>query len=312
MSRGWYGDYHRYYPPSRPIEVEDGLKTKKKSGDIGQTWWSKRWLSVLESFSMGARLDRGRSYARRGQTRSLEITPGVVTAKVQGSRPKPYDVKIKLKALSEVEWDKVISEMASQAIYAARLLTGEMPQNIEDAFQAVKVPLFPASKKELITDCSCPDWANPCKHIAAVYYLMADAFDEDPFLLFRLRGRTKEKIMTALRKIRVEKHPMAGSSSEIEPLSPTEVLVPPLEKCLKNFWRAGEDLASFTINIENAGIAGGVLKRLGEAPFAVGGRNLIVELEPFYEAVAAAAREKVGATHASPLPRVGTRKENSR
>lgn len=101
---------------------------------------------------------------------SIDVQSGVVTAKVQGSRPKPYSVQIRLKPISDPDWDKVTDLMASQAIFAAKLLSGEMPKNIEEAFGTAKVSLFPSSKQELVTECSCPDWANPCKHIAAVYY----------------------------------------------------------------------------------------------------------------------------------------------
>src|SRR5437588_12759165 len=104
--------------------------------------------------------------------------------------------------------------MASQAIFAAKLLAGEMPQDIEEAFSAVQISLFPLATTDLDTDCSCPDWANPCKHIAAVYYLLAERFDEDPFLIFKLRGRTKEQIIQVLREKRAQTQPEEGPSSQ--------------------------------------------------------------------------------------------------
>ena len=152
-----YWDYFWHYPRSVPKAVKNGIKTKSRGGSIGKTWWSQRWIEVLESFNMGARLGRGRSYARRGQVISIEVQEGLVTAKVQGSRPKPYQIKIALKPLSQKDWNKVTEAMAEQAIFVAKLLAGEMPQNIEEAFEAAKVPLFPQSSRELETDCSCPD-----------------------------------------------------------------------------------------------------------------------------------------------------------
>src|SRR4030042_6739790 len=104
-----------HYEPAQPRPVKDGLRTKSQHGRIGETWWSKRWIGVLESFGMGARLGRGRSYARQGQVVSIDIEKGIVTARVQGSRAKPYSVEIKLKPLSEQDWDKVTDAMASQA-----------------------------------------------------------------------------------------------------------------------------------------------------------------------------------------------------
>ena len=265
--------YWPHYEPARPKPVKNGIKTKNERGAIGETWWSKRWIHVLESLGMGARLDRGRSYARRGQVVSIDVQKSVVTAKVQGSRPKPYSITIRLVSLSDKDWDKVIDIMASQAIFAAKLLSGEMPQNIEEAFVEAKVSLFPRSGKDLDTDCSCPDYANPCKHIAAVYYILAERFDSDPFLIFKLRGRTKEEIIQALRKKRgqilVEKK-QKSTEAEIMPDSS----VTPIEDCLWNFWQAGEALDSFITNPALPEIEGAILKRLGKPPLAIGGENM--------------------------------------
>ena len=171
---------------------------------FGKTWWAKKWIEALEVLGRvySNRLPRGRTYARRGAVKDLVITPGKVIAKVQGTRLTPYRVKIKLKALRDDEWQKVIKVLAKQAIFAAKLLTGEMPPDIDEAFKSCGLSLFPAKATELETSCSCPDWANPCKHIAATHYILAEAFDRDPFLLFELRGWTKEKVLEELRKER--------------------------------------------------------------------------------------------------------------
>jgi uncharacterized Zn finger protein len=268
--------------------VKNGIKTKNERGAIGETWWSKRWIHVLESLGMGARLDRGRSYARRGQVVSIDVQKSVVTAKVQGSRPKPYSITIRLVSLSDKDWDKVIDIMASQAIFAAKLLSGEMPQNIEEAFVEAKVSLFPRSGKDLDTDCSCPDYANPCKHIAAVYYILAERFDSDPFLIFKLRGRTKEEIIQALRKKRgqilVEKK-QKSTEAEIMPDSS----VTPIEDCLGNFWQAGEALDSFITNPALPEIEGAILKRLGKPPLAIGGENMTTLMTKAYAVASKAA-----------------------
>src|SRR5438132_1533056 len=237
----WRDDYDNwgYYEPSSPIRVQGGIKTKRGYGQIGETWWSKRWIAVLESFNMGTRLTRGRSYARQGQVISIDVEPGIVKAKVQGSQPKPYKVEIRLKSLSDQDWEKVAEAMASQAIFAAKLLAGEMPQNIEEAFGAVQLSLFPTALKELETSCSCPDWANPCKHIAAVYYLLAERFDEDPFLIFKLRGRTKEQIIEILREKRAET--FSGETSTLTASAEDSSAAEPLlEENLETFWQAGE------------------------------------------------------------------------
>ena len=195
MSLGW-----DWYPKPKPRRPAAGIKARTGRGQqFGHTWWASRWIAALERLVDPGRLTRGRSYARSGQVLNLDIKPGRVDSRVQGSRPSPYKVHIQIAPLSDKEWNKVIEAMAAQAVFAAKLLAGEMPQNIEDAFAYAKVSLFPAKRDDLITDCSCTDWANQCKHIAAVYYLLGEQFDDDPFLIFKLRGRDKEQIIAALR-----------------------------------------------------------------------------------------------------------------
>ena len=287
-----YGRWN-YYRENRPRKVANGLKTKSERGAIGETWWSKRWVAVLESFGMGTRLTRGRSYARQGQVVSIDVEPGIIKAKVQGSRPKPYDVKIKLPPLSNKDWDNVTDAMAAQAIFVAKLLAGEMPTNIEEAFSTAKVSLFPTSKGELVTACSCPDWANPCKHIAAVYYILAERFDEDPFLIFKLRGRSKEEIIQTLRSKRAETLPLEASpASTTEQAGKTED-APMLAENLSTFWLAGEALATFTVRPVAPAVEKALLKRLGAAPLNVGGQNIASLLGKAYDVVDATARRKM-------------------
>src|SRR5262249_52421381 len=143
--------------------AKGGIKAQSKRGQFGETWWAKRWIEVLESFDIGARLGRGRSYARGGQVLNIDIDKGRATAKVQGSRPQPYKVRIDLKVLTAADWKKLVQSLSGQAIYTAKLLAGEMPQDIEQAFIKAGLSLFPERLKDLETDCSCPDWSNPCK-----------------------------------------------------------------------------------------------------------------------------------------------------
>ncbi len=281
-------DFRGHYVSAKPKSVKNGIKTKSQRGAIGETWWSKRWINVLESLGMGARLNRGRSYARMGQVVAIDVQKGLVTAKVQGTRPQPYSITIRLLPLSDKDWDKVTEVMASQAIFAARLLSGEMPQNIEEAFTEAKVSLFPKSGKDLNTDCSCPDWANPCKHIAAVYYILAERFDADPFLIFKLRGKTREEIIQALRekrgqtltdeKQKVEEVEFISESADVH-----------LQDCLENFWQAGEALDSFMTNPTPPEIDGAILKRLGTSPFTVGKQNITILLAKAYAIAGKAA-----------------------
>lgn len=283
--------YWNYYEPASPKPVKNGLKAKSKRGSIGETWWSKRWVSTLESFDLGARLTRGRSYARKGQVISIDIDPGIVRAKVQGTRSEPYDVKIELTPLSEGEWVKATAAMASKAVFAARLLSGEMPQNIEEAFSDSGISLFPKKGEDLMTDCSCPDWSNPCKHIAAVYYLLAEQFDCDPFLIFKLRGRTREQIVEALRSMRAIG--ALQESAQIPGLvSDAMDGAKPLEECLDCYWQKGSKLDLLEVNPSGPEVENAVLKRLGDSPFSFRDVNLATLLAKAYRVASRGALQK--------------------
>lgn len=199
MSRQWDGPFP---PPSRPIRVEGGIRARTARGAIGRTWWSKRFLAVLESFALGTRLTRGRSYARAGQVLSLTVAPGRVTSVVQGSRRRPYQVVVELAPLPASVWARVEASLAEQAIYSARLLAGEMPPDIEEVFTTAGASLFPRRLADLSLSCSCPDVAVPCKHLAATFYLLAEAFDADPFQILHWRGRDRETLLARLRELR--------------------------------------------------------------------------------------------------------------
>jgi uncharacterized Zn finger protein len=190
--------YAEYFPPSRPREAKGGIKAQSRRGAFVKTWWGRRWLEVLEAFDMGARLARGRGYARKGQVLDLVIDAGKVLAKVQGSRRVPYKVIVALKPIAAKDWKRLGKAVAADAWSAARLIAGEMPETLEDTFKTVGVPLLPAKLNDLTTSCSCPDGSNPCKHIAAVYCLLGEMFDRDPFLLFQLRGLSREGFVAHL------------------------------------------------------------------------------------------------------------------
>ncbi len=284
MMPGYWG----YYEARKPKEVEDGIKAKSRRGAIGEKWWSKRWVALLESFKMGARLGRGRSYARKGQVISIDVRKGVVRSKVQGARSKPYDLEIRLTQISDDDWKKAIEAMASKAVFAAKLLSGEMPKDIEEAFVDAGCSLFPG-KKDIKTNCSCPDWADPCKHIAAVYYIMAEKFDEDPFLLFKLRGRTKDEIIEALRESRASTMPADEAKAPDDETPPSDER--PLEERLDQFWESGDDLDLVAPRPRPPEVPGAILKRLGDAPFSIDGANLASYLPKAYEAAGRAARD---------------------
>ena len=214
----WYE--REFFVHSRPRQAKGGIRAQSKRGTFGESWWAKRWIDVLESFQIGGRLARGRSYARNGQVLSIDIDKGVVKADVQGSRPKPYHITIQVKSLTGKDWEKLTESLGHQALFAAKLLAGEMPKDIEKAFQEAELSLFPAKLRDLATECSCPDYSNPCKHIAAVYYLLGEEFDRDPFLLFKLRGLSREELLGRLgeRAAHVVEDTTTGPATPPEPL----------------------------------------------------------------------------------------------
>jgi uncharacterized Zn finger protein len=278
-----YYDDGWYHEPSRPLPAKDGIKAKHGRGAFGQSWWAKRWIAVLESFGWGTRLTRGRSYARRGQVLTINLDAGRVRANVQGSRPTPYTVTIEIPPLTDAQWERAIDGMAEQAIFAAKLLAGEMPQNIEEAFVAVGMALFPQSTRDIATECSCPDYANPCKHIAAVYYLLGERFDEDPFLIFQLRGRRRDQVIDALHARR------AAAALDTTAQVPTPVeTVPPLADLLDTFYQPGPDLHTISVQIAVPEVKAGILRRLGTAP-----ADIDADLRVVYQAMTSHVLNKV-------------------
>jgi uncharacterized Zn finger protein len=288
MSDDFPGGFPRSGPPRK---VKGGIRAKSKRGAFAQSWWARRWLAVLESLQVGGRLARGRAYARSGQVIDLSIEAGVVTARVQGSRPKPYDVTIRVVPLTPAEWRRVAKVLSGEASFLARLLAGEMPNDIERAFEKAKVSLFPTRIAELATSCSCPDPSNPCKHIAAVYYLLGEEFDRDPFLIFRLRGTTREELLRVLEEMeaaaqpRVREDPTGGASGDLGVDASAPVVEPNA-----SFWRAGAIPDDFPEQLGSER-PGALLVRLGAFPFWRGAEPLTDALLPVYERAAAAASE---------------------
>ncbi|GII54708.1 hypothetical protein Pth03_30970 [Planotetraspora thailandica] len=178
--------------------MEQGLRARSRRGTIGERWWSRRFIDILETICDKGRLSRGRNYARSGNVLTLEIEPGLVTARVQGSRPVPYDVVVRIAAYGASQWEALTEALASRALYRAKLLAGEMPPEIEDVFGEYGLPLFPES---LDMTCSCPDWGLPCKHLSAALYLLAERFDDDPFLVLAWRGMPKDELLDDLREV---------------------------------------------------------------------------------------------------------------
>jgi uncharacterized Zn finger protein len=195
---------------------------------FGNTWWGRAWLDALEGRAVHDpnRLPRGRTYARQARADDLSIEPGRVKAWVQGSRPDPYEVLLQVRQFRDDEWECVLDAIAGKAAHAAALLDGELDPGIVADAEAVEVDILPRSG-DLRTACDCPDWAEPCKHAAALCYLVADALDDDPFVVFLLRGMDRHSVIDAIRARRT-----AGA----EPAA-TTVAVPAEGVVARTAWR---------------------------------------------------------------------------
>jgi uncharacterized Zn finger protein len=286
-------DHQRFYERSVPLPARDGIEARSRRGEIGETWWSRRFIELLESFGAGSRLKRGRNYARSGQVIELDVEHGVVLAKVQGSRYTPYRVRIRFKALTEHQWRRAEKAMAAQALPLAKLLAGEMPHDIEELLDAGKLTLFPRSASELAATCTCPDGVNPCKHIAAAYYILAERFDEDPFLIFTWRGRDQDELVESLRRRRAPagrraktSTTSAGASTVPEPGASLSTTV------LDSFWSCGPELDAFHVSPLAGEAPDALLRQLGPAPVEVGDRNLADVLAGVYPTLAQAAERR--------------------
>lgn len=316
-------DFADYRPP-RP--VQGGLKARSARGAIGESWWARRFLAVLESFALGTRLTRGRAYARKGQVISLDVAPGAVTAKVQGSRPTPYRVRIGLRPFPGPVWDRLETLLAEQAFFSARLLAGDLPAELEDTFAGAGAPIFPAAIGDLDLTCNCPDFAVPCKHLAAAFYLLAEAFDADPFQILHWRGRDRADLLARLRAKRggtpdpptlitpVEAGAVpkgaalpaqagaeagAGAAAALAGLTDT-----PLGETLDGFWVAPVPLPNRPVTLP--AVPDLLLRQLGPPGAAIGGPGLVERLRPAYERFAGLADrdpdDEPAPLHADPLP----------
>ena len=305
--------------PSRPREVDGGIKARSRRGSIGEQWWSRRFIAVLESFGMHGRLARGRNYARRGQIVEFALETGVVTARVQGSRPHPYRVRVKVLPLTTKQWRQVEQALASQALFRAKLLAGEMPPEIEQVFADCGTALFPRSLRDLEMSCSCPDWEVPCKHLAATLYVLAEKFDDDPFLVLAWRGKGRDELLDRLRRLTAATSqagapagapeiaesvsappgsvlpgstpPGSVTSGSVPSASVTallgDVADPPLADCLDSYWSPGMSLARLRARPVTPATAPDLLLRSVEPPrIEVRGHDLAELLAPAYARMA--------------------------
>lgn len=245
-----------------------------------EAWWVQRWVDLLNAYRFKKRLERGRIYAREGHILSLEYKGAKVSALVQGTAEEPYKLSIWLDTFSAEDWNYVIDSLSEEAIYSAQLLAGEMPADIEAVFTANGLSLYPFNLGEVHSKCSCPDPKNPCKHIAAVYYQLGDLFREDPFVLFQLRGRSRDSLLEALRQKR-----QAVASPEEEGGSIAEPSRPATTMDLNQYWCYDDPLDADLVVVAPSETT--VLDTLGKIPLPPeDAPTVMVQLKSLYQAAA--------------------------
>lgn len=275
--------------------------------EFGRTWWGQRFIQALERFSDPARLGRGRSYASGERILSHEIKDGKVSAKVRGSinpyfgvyKEPIYSTTVALKAISRADWTSVIAELSSMAAPVAKLLLNEMPDDINTTFGRLGLHLLPGGESDFTTRCSCPDWANPCKHVAGLCYLLAPALDRDPFLLFELRGLARDQLRDELAKsplgqllaseldipeVEVRPAPSYFTRPAVEPAAETVGY--------KEFWTGARRLPPPIETSPLPSVPALLIKKLGDyPPFWPKDQSFVEVMEELYERVRAKSRQ---------------------
>ena len=274
---------------------------------FSRTWWGQRFLAALEQLTDVGRLGRGRSYAATGRILDYKLVDGTVTAKVRGSinpyfgvyKEPLYRTTITIKPISSADWTKVIRQISSRADLVTKLLMREMPDTIEDAFSALGLHLLPHSARDFTTDCSCPDYANPCKHIAGVYYLLASDLDRDPFVMFELRGLSRDDLYAELVQSPLGQILASALTTEEPLLAPVESYFTPLTRETsptalghKTFWTGAKRLPASPARAPQASVPALLIKKQGDyPPFWHKDSSFISVMEELYERVRTKSRQ---------------------
>ena len=280
-----------------PRRVRGGVKLKLKAGETPQSWVTQRLLRVAETGGTANDVAKdGIEYARLGQTKRLTIEETLCEGIIQGRSDKPYTATLELTEFSVESQEKIIGAMADQVRYAAKLLAGELPSNIEDVFAPLGLKLFPAEPADILGKCSCPDWKEEepwCKHTVCLTALLAERLGDDPMLIFGLRGMPGQELIDGLRQKRAVGTQGPGPSPVLLQHLPgvSDVSSPPLEDSIESFWEVGDALASLDTPIQSPAVNCVLLRRLGPSPFIDGQFPLIGLMATCYQLISEAAIE---------------------
>lgn len=190
---------HKQYPVRVP-RFAAGIRAQESRQGVGRSWWAKAWTRRLEAMGLKGRLGRGKSYALSGQVTELKLTGPHVDARVVGTRVDPYAITLDFRIPDDVAHDRIVAALKAEPILLARLLADDLPTEVERLFKVEGFDLFPGGKLgpgryDMTSACSCPDFANPCKHTTAVLFLLGEEVARRPFTLLELRGITWEELV---------------------------------------------------------------------------------------------------------------------
>ena len=279
-------------PLMRPRRVRGGVKLRGHGiGDapagVTIAWAAQRWGRYVEAVAQGDSLREGLEYAQGGQTKRLGVARGLLDASVQGRSLRPYSVRVEVPTIGEEQWGKIIDALGESAIYSAKLLSGEIPPNIEDLFGPLGLRLFPQEPGELIVSCTCGHPGAWCKHACCAAHLFSDRLRTDPFLIFLLRGLDGEDLRERLRQRRATAGAATGSvivySQRIAGAS--DAPVTPFDQATHGFWDAGPGLREIDLPIARPAASHPILRRLGPSPFQGAKFPLVGLLASCYEAI---------------------------
>jgi len=250
-----------------------------------RSWWCGRWLRALGRWMSTGLLSTGRAYVRRGQVIRFEIQVGRLCATVRETDGALCKVRVGLAPLPDEVWERVVGLMAGKVAYAAQLLNAEIPREVESLFRAAGANLFPEKRSEFDIQCTCPGWPSVCNHVAAACILIGDALEDDPFLLFALRGRTKNQLLSALRAHRAARGVRGEQSFPRGQVSLGDLgLEDSLASRLQHYWEMSEEMQGFEIRIRPPDVEMEVVKLLGVPSFVSDG-SFLRRLRAAYEAV---------------------------
>ncbi|HYF14673.1 MAG TPA: hypothetical protein VD971_06335 [Phycisphaerales bacterium] len=265
-------------PPVNPRRVRGGERLPSGELTGAGSWAASRWQRMMEEASEGPALLEGLGYAREGQTKRITYAPGRVDASVQGRAFRPYSTTITFPIIAPDAWDKAVKALAEGSVYAAKLLAGEMPRNIEDVFDPLELKLFPSAPADVRVTCTCghpqtpraeggPGW---CKHACCVAAFIGAKFSEDPFVIFTLRGLEPSDLMDRLRQRRAVVGAAAGATPIYQQRvqEASEVRLPSLEEAVDDFWELGPGAADIDLSISPAPVKHPLLRRLGSSPWS--------------------------------------------